>query len=93
MRISEFEFPQPTKSDVAVEDILLLGGDPMLDDLFIDGEDLTLAKEFPESRENKPVRVGTVGKEGKASGFTVHWGMPLLCLLMEEELVPKLVFI
>ena len=65
LRISEFEFPQPTKSDVAVEDILLLGGDPMLDDLFIDREDLTLAKEFPESRENKPVRVGTVGKGGQ----------------------------
>lgn len=65
LRISEFEFPQPTKSDVAVEDILLLGGDPMLDDLFIEREDLTLAKEFPESRESKPVRVGTVGKGGQ----------------------------
>ena len=65
LRISEFEFPQPTKSDVAVEDILLLVGDPMLDDLFIEREDLTLAKEFPESRQNKPVRVGTVGKGGQ----------------------------
>ena len=65
LRISEFEFPQPTKSDVAVEDILLLGGDPMLDDLFIEREDLTLAKEFPESREKKPIRVGTVGKGGQ----------------------------
>ena len=65
LRISEFEFPQPTKSDVAVEDILLLGGDPILDDLFIEREDLTLAKEFPESREKKPIRVGTVGKGGQ----------------------------
>ena len=93
LRISEFEFPQPTKSDVAVEDILLLGGDPMLDDLFIEREDLTLAKEFPESRENKPVRVGTVGKGGQGERIYSSWGMPLLCLLMEEELVPKLVFI
>ena len=63
--IIPFHFPEPANQDVAVEDILLPLGDPLLDDLFIEREDLRL-REFEDlSRENKPIRIGTMGKGGQ----------------------------
>jgi hypothetical protein len=41
---------------VSLEDILLPEGDPLLDDLFIERDDLRL-REFKDlTRENKPIR-------------------------------------
>ena len=63
--ITEFHFPEPTNVDCAVEDILLPENDPRLDDLVIEREDLRLKLELPNERENRPIRIGTVGKGGQ----------------------------
>ena len=60
-----FHFPDPDNEDVAVEDILLHEGDPLLKDLFIEREDLRLKKSRNLPRENRPIRIGTVGKGGQ----------------------------
>ena len=60
-----FHFPEPDDEDVAVEDILLHRDDPLLKDLFIEREDLRLKKSRNLSRENRPIRIGTVGKGGQ----------------------------
>ena len=64
-KIIPFHFPEPANQDVAVEDILLPVGDPLLDDLFIEREDLRLRNFEDLSRENKPIRIGTMGKGGQ----------------------------
>ena len=63
--VSDFQFPEPIRSDVAVEDVLFPAHDPLLEGLFIDREDLTLVKELPKCRESRPLRIGTVGKGGQ----------------------------
>tara|TARA_B100001248_G_C27377088_1_gene454876 strand:+ start:333 stop:1307 length:975 start_codon:yes stop_codon:yes gene_type:complete len=63
--IIPFHFPEPPNEDVAVEDFLLPVGDPLLDDLFIEREDLRLRDFEDLSRENKPIRIGTMGKGGQ----------------------------
>lgn len=63
--ISEFQFPEPTRSDVAVEDVLLSAGDPLLEGLFIDRDDLVLKKKFSQIRVSRPLRIGTIGKGGQ----------------------------
>ena len=63
--ITEFHFPEPTNVDCAVEDILLSENDSRLDDLVIEREDLRLKSELPTERENRPIRIGTVGKGGQ----------------------------
>jgi DNA (cytosine-5)-methyltransferase 1 len=63
--IIPFHFPESVNENVALEDILLPEGDPLLDDLFIERDDLRL-REFKDlTRENKPIRIGTVGKGGQ----------------------------
>jgi len=63
--VSNFQFPEPIRSDVAVEDVLLPAHDPLLEGLFIEREDLSLVKELPQFRESRPIRIGTVGKGGQ----------------------------
>ena len=63
--IIPFHFPEPANEDVVVEDILLPEGDPLLDDLFIERDDMTLREFKGLIRENKPIRIGTVGKGGQ----------------------------
>ena len=63
--IEDFSFPEPSDEDVAVEDILLPKGDRRLDDLNIERSDLRLKEKMPTERENRPLRIGTVGKGGQ----------------------------
>ena len=63
--ISDYRFPEPSDQDVAVEDVLLPPADPRLKELVIEREDLFLSSEFPQERENRPLRIGTVGKGGQ----------------------------
>ncbi|MEJ6524475.1 MAG: DNA cytosine methyltransferase [Opitutales bacterium] len=63
--ITEFHFPEPTNVDCAVEDILLSENDSRLVDLVIERDDLRLKSELPTKRENRPIRIGTVGKGGQ----------------------------
>ena len=63
--ITTFRFPEPTNEDCAVEDILLPENDSRLDDLVIERSDLRLKEKLPEERENRPLRIGTVGKGGQ----------------------------
>jgi DNA (cytosine-5)-methyltransferase 1 len=62
--ITTFRFPEPTNEDCAVEDILLPKNDSRLDALVIERQDLHLKSERPTERENRPIRIGTVGKGG-----------------------------
>jgi DNA (cytosine-5)-methyltransferase 1 len=63
--VNKFHFPEPEKSNVSVEDILLPRGDCSLDDLFIEREDLKLNEYRGLQRESRPIRIGTVGKGGQ----------------------------
>ena len=63
--VSHFSFPEPSDEDVAVEDILLPKGDRRLDDLIIQRSDLRLKEKMPTERENRTLRIGTVGKGGQ----------------------------
>ena len=63
--ITTFRFPEPTNEDCAVEDILLPKNDSRLDDLVIERSDLRLKEKLPDERENRPLRIGTVGKGGQ----------------------------
>ncbi len=63
--VSDFQFPEPTDEDVAVEDILLPSEDPRLSELVIKRSDLVLKKEFPVGRANRLLRIGMVGKGGQ----------------------------
>ena len=65
LEVKEFSFPEPTWEDVVLEDILMPEEDPRLDDLFIERDDLKLRNELPVERENRPLRIGTVGKGGQ----------------------------
>jgi DNA (cytosine-5)-methyltransferase 1 len=60
-----FLFPEPSDEDVAVEDILLPSDDPRLLDLIIERTDLRMKKILPTERENRTLRIGTVGKGGQ----------------------------
>ena len=60
-----FSFPEPSWDDVALEDILMSEGDSRLDDLFIERDDLRMSNDLPVVRENRPLRIGTVGKGGQ----------------------------
>ena len=61
----KFSFPEPKKEDVALEDILLPENDPRLEELIVRRDDLVLKNELPTRRENRPLRIGTVGKGGQ----------------------------
>lgn len=63
--ITDFQFPKPSDEDVAVEDIVLPGNDPRLDDLIIERTDLRMKENLPTERENRTLRIGTVGKGGQ----------------------------
>ena len=63
--IVDFLFPEPSDEDVAVEDILLPSDDPRLLDLIIERTDLRMKKILPTERENRTLRIGTVGKGGQ----------------------------
>ena len=63
--IVDFPFPEPSDEDVAVEDILLPSNDPRLLELIIERTDLRMKKILPTERENRTLRIGTVGKGGQ----------------------------
>ena len=63
--ITDFQFPEPSDEDVAVEDIVLPAKDPRLDDLIIERTDLRMKENLPTERENRTLRIGTVGKGGQ----------------------------
>ena len=65
MNSKEFSFPEPKNIDVALEDILLPEDDPRLEALIVQRDDLDLKKELPVGRENRPLRIGSVGKGGQ----------------------------
>lgn len=63
--VQQFSFPQPVMTDVALEDILLSHDDPRLTELIVLRDDLRMKKKLPKYRENRPLRIGTVGKGGQ----------------------------
>ena len=63
--LKDFCFPEPTDDDLVLEDLLLPAEDPRLGDLVIERSDLRLSSELPTQRENRPLRIGTVGKGGQ----------------------------
>ena len=63
--VTDFQFPEPTDEDFVLEDILLPNNDSRLKELFIERSDLKLKKDFPSERQNRPLRIGTVGKGGQ----------------------------
>jgi DNA (cytosine-5)-methyltransferase 1 len=63
--VTNFTFPQPLNLDTALEDFLLPQEDSRLGGLIINREDLRLKTELPSRRENRTLRVGTVGKGGQ----------------------------
>jgi len=64
LQVSSFSFPEPSKRSVCLEDILLCDDDPCLQSLYIERSDLRM-KELPNAPENRPLRIGTVGKGGQ----------------------------
>ena len=65
LELSEFQFPEPTDECIALEELLLPSDDPRLDDLIIERSDLRWNSELHPDRENRPLRIGTVGKGGQ----------------------------
>ena len=65
LAVKEFSFPLPHNQDVALEDILLPVDDQRLDEFLIQRDDLRFRETIPERRENRPLRIGTVGKGGQ----------------------------
>ena len=63
--VSKFMFPVPCDSNVSIEDILLPKGDPALESLKINRDDVEMTIIPPEERENRPLRIGKVGKGGQ----------------------------
>ena len=65
LNVKNFAFPIPVERDIALEDILLPEDDSRLEDLVICRRDMKLKTLLPKGRENRPLRVGTVGKGGQ----------------------------
>lgn len=62
---AEFSFPAATNRKISLEDVLLASGDSRLESLLIERADLTLKSQLPKEVENRPLRIGTVGKGGQ----------------------------
>jgi len=60
-----FSFPPPFGRVVALDDILLPAGDPRLDEFMVDRSDIRIREDLPRERQNRPLRVGTLGKGGQ----------------------------
>ncbi|MEL0098722.1 MAG: DNA (cytosine-5-)-methyltransferase [Opitutae bacterium] len=65
LQINGFSFPKPLAKDIALEDILLPEDDTRLSPLWICRNDFRFKKIMPETRQNKPLRIGTTGKGGQ----------------------------
>ena len=63
--VNQFSFPEPRNQDVALEDILLPKDDSRLNSLWIDRNDFRMKAKLPFERENRPLRIGTIGKGGQ----------------------------
>ena len=63
--ISNFLFPVPTDEPVSLKEYLLPQEDERLEELFIEREDMRLSDKLPIKGENRPIRIGTVGKGGQ----------------------------
>ena len=89
LEVKEFSFPEPIWDDVALEDILMSEGDSRLDDLFIERDDLRMSNDLPVVRENRPLRIGTVGKGGQGERVYSVKGHAITLSAFGEELVRK----
>lgn len=65
LKVGSFNFPLSEKTDVALEDILLPGEDSSIDDLVIERVDVVWKENLISTRENAPIRIGTIGKGGQ----------------------------
>jgi DNA (cytosine-5)-methyltransferase 1 len=65
LKSSDFSFPAPCGGDVALEDILLPAGDSRLEEFMVDRPDIRFKENLPQERQNRPLRVGTLGKGGQ----------------------------
>ncbi len=65
LEIVDFSFPAGTGKKISLEKILLTRGDARLESLMIERADLTLKSQLPKKVENRPLRIGTVGKGGQ----------------------------
>ena len=65
LNIREFSFPAPSEVDVTLEDILLPEDDPRLMPLHISRNDFRFIGTLPVVRQNKIIRIGTLGKGGQ----------------------------
>ena len=63
--IYDFSFPEPCNSDVALEDILLSPKSSTLEGLYNNRKDLRVSTTIDHLRENRSIRIGTVGKGGR----------------------------
>ena len=60
-----FNFPAPLDKTIYLQDCLLPKGDSRLENLFIQRSDLKMSNCLPGKLENKPLRIGTIGKGGQ----------------------------
>jgi len=65
LKCSDFSFPSPSGRVVALEDILLPAGDSRLDEFIVDRPDIRIREDLTCERQNRPLRVGTLGKGGQ----------------------------
>ena len=65
LKISDFSFPEPSDELVSLEELLLCSKDPRLKELVIKRPDLRMNEVLPKEVENRPLRIGTVGKGGQ----------------------------
>ncbi|HCT65518.1 MAG TPA: DNA (cytosine-5-)-methyltransferase [Lachnospiraceae bacterium] len=63
INVKNFNFPKPTKKDIALEDVLL--PDHITKDYIIYRDDINIQKTEPTNRTNKPIRIGTINKGGQ----------------------------
>lgn len=61
--VTEFNFPSPTNTDIALEDILL--PDKETEDYLIIRDDIVMKDIVIEQRQLKPIRIGTINKGGQ----------------------------
>ncbi len=63
--VVDFRFPDPPNPPVSLEERLLPADDPRLQQLVVRRSDLRMKDTLPSKRENRPLRIGTVGKGGQ----------------------------
>ena len=87
--LSEFSFPEPTKEDVAVEDVLLPSSDPRLEKLFVRRADTFISTDLPVERDLRPCGSALSEREVKVSESIASRVMPSPCLPSAVASEPK----